>query len=505
MPRPLTTIESTGTVIRIRRLWPVVGAAAILACVGFLQLNTKWEGPIYGFWLHTLVELACVGTALGAFLVGWGLGFRQTLRGLALSASFLIVGSLNLLHLVCRPEMPDFITPNSLPKALLFGCSARLVLALAFYGATFLPIGRINRLQWRLFPAAACLVTVAFSLCILKCETNMAPMGLEPDVPAWVYIFASGITSGLLFGTYIWLQSNFGRRASPTYLYGANAVGFLMIGEIAFALNKSVGDLYHLIGHIYKLIAYHLIFKCLLKSSLGRLKELNVRLQKRVHGMRRLESLGKQLPLLAHELKNPLSAIRASAQLYALLDEPEQRIQVMKRIKSEVDHLTNLIEVTVESMWSRWSTNRTNLNVRDIIFEVVSAQELELLRAHIDVELHIAQQLPDVKAHRGLLGQALTNVVINAIEAMPEGGRLIVEADQPIEGFILIKIYDSGAGIPLEIRRNIFDEFVTTKTQKAGLGLAVADQIITDLHGGKIYFETAAGMGTTFFIRLPTA
>ena len=108
-----------------------------------------------------------------------------------------------------------------------------------------------------------------------------------------------------------------------------------------------------------------------------------------------------------------------------------------------------------------------------------------------------------VRADRDLLKQALLNIVMNAIEAMPEGGALLLEALAG-EDAAELRITDTGGGIPPELREKIFRLYFTTKTGGSGIGLAMTFRIV-QLHDGTIDFTSEPGKGTTFLIRLPMA
>jgi signal transduction histidine kinase len=128
----------------------------------------------------------------------------------------------------------------------------------------------------------------------------------------------------------------------------------------------------------------------------------------------------------------------------------------------------------------------------------------ELALAHIDLDLAIASGLPEVAADESQIRQALLNLVRNAKEAMPQGGRIRVEAGMVDSGWVRLAVGDGGSGISPENLGKIFDPFFSTKDKGTGLGLALVQQIVTD-HGGRIEVDLPATGGTTFAILLPPA
>jgi signal transduction histidine kinase len=146
---------------------------------------------------------------------------------------------------------------------------------------------------------------------------------------------------------------------------------------------------------------------------------------------------------------------------------------------------------------------------RRLVAEVNTLLEQTLTfvpRAGVDIVRHFDPSLPRVSADPDLLHQAFLNIVINARQAMPEGGRLTVEsrADGRNGRPVRITISDTGRGISADHLERIFQPFFTTKPQGTGLGLAIAARIV-EQHGGRIAVETVPGQGTTFTIVLPAA
>jgi signal transduction histidine kinase len=124
--------------------------------------------------------------------------------------------------------------------------------------------------------------------------------------------------------------------------------------------------------------------------------------------------------------------------------------------------------------------------------------------AHIDLDLAIASGLPEVAADESQIRQALLNLVRNAKEAMPQGGRIRVEVGTVDSGWVRLAVGDSGPGISPENLGKIFDPFFSTKVKGTGLGLALVQQIVSD-HGGRIEVDLPPAGGTTFAILLPAA
>lgn len=127
------------------------------------------------------------------------------------------------------------------------------------------------------------------------------------------------------------------------------------------------------------------------------------------------------------------------------------------------------------------------------------------LHAGVTLSCELEDDLPPVPMDRHVLRQALSNVLLNAAQAMPQGGQVRVRARRDPEApdrFLSLEISDQGMGIPRELLQRVFEPFFTTKARGTGLGLAVVRRIVED-HQGEVQVRSEAGQGTTFVLRLP--
>jgi CheY-like chemotaxis protein/anti-sigma regulatory factor (Ser/Thr protein kinase) len=227
-----------------------------------------------------------------------------------------------------------------------------------------------------------------------------------------------------------------------------------------------------------------------------------------------MASVGTLAAGVAHEINNPLAAVIAN------LDMAEHDIHLLG---ARVDLPPDLVE---EIHDARTSADRVREIVRDL---KVFSRAQEDRRGAVDVEkvlestLRMAQneirhrakvvkvygQVPRVDANEGRLGQVLLNLIVNAVQAIPEGNyesNAITITTKVDHDTVLVSIADTGSGIPPEVQRRLFTPFFTTKPAGVGtgLGLAISHRIITGL-GGQLDFVSEIGKGTTFRVRLPIA
>lgn len=234
------------------------------------------------------------------------------------------------------------------------------------------------------------------------------------------------------------------------------------------------------------------------------------KIQEEILRMDRLVSLGKLASGIAHELRNPLAGIKITAQaLSEELSENDSKKEYLNRIMKEIDRLTDLLKMFF-SFAKPQKLNLVYCNLQDIINEIIPflIKEIEDKKIHFIEAYH--PQLPKIKVDKNQMHQVFLNIFLNAIQAMPNGGGLKVEAkplstinsDGSKQSFIKIIISDTGKGIPPQILNRIFDPFFTTKPKGVGLGLSITYQIIKK-HGGSINVESQLNSGTSFIINLP--
>jgi signal transduction histidine kinase len=218
---------------------------------------------------------------------------------------------------------------------------------------------------------------------------------------------------------------------------------------------------------------------------------------------RRLSASGRVTGGVAHEVKNPINAIVLHLQLLQnkLALDPDTR-RHMDIIGSEIHRLDRVVQTLVDFMRAR-ELHLVEVDFRRLLDEValLAAPEAEQHGVVIDrVKWH--EPLP-VKVDLDFIKQALLNVVVNGIQAMPNGGRLLISARRD-EDAVISEVHDQGAGIPREVQNKIFELYFTTKKEGNGIGLAQTYQIL-EWHYGSVDFESIEGEGTTFRFRLPVA
>ncbi|MBO8125719.1 MAG: PAS domain-containing protein [Firmicutes bacterium] len=219
----------------------------------------------------------------------------------------------------------------------------------------------------------------------------------------------------------------------------------------------------------------------------------------------RLSTIGELATQTIHELRNPLAAMRASAQLALVLDD-EEKDATLRQIIKEIDKINEFVSNILLLAKPTSATFRPE-NLGDILDTVLKLVKAKSVFNNVTViKNYQKEKLSPVKANAKLLEQALLNVINNAFDAMKEGGQLTLEIiDHPKDNLQELIIKDTGPGITPEQLERLFTPFYTTKGDNGtGLGLAITKRIITENHGGRIWIESEIGRGTQVHIELAT-
>lgn len=228
------------------------------------------------------------------------------------------------------------------------------------------------------------------------------------------------------------------------------------------------------------------------------------RMQQEVIQTEKISTVGYLSAGMAHEIRNPLNSIALYAQILRGEHDDAERLECLDKIEQEIRRIDGILNKLLDLV------KRPRFLISDVRIDQVLESILEVLRARIEmngilVEKEFRVVPPLLRVDRDEIEQVFTNLIINAIEEMPDGGLLKVVLES-VQGHIVVRISDTGKGIPGENMSRIFDPFFTTKVSGTGLGLSVVLRIVRT-HEGRIEVESEEGKGATFsvFLKEPEA
>jgi len=217
---------------------------------------------------------------------------------------------------------------------------------------------------------------------------------------------------------------------------------------------------------------------------------------------RRLANIGKLTSGVAHEVKNPINSIVVHLEILRnKLNQPDADTQRhMDVIGSEIQRLDRVVQTLVD-FTRPVELKLADIDLRSLVEQVVFMAKPDCERHGVRLFTEIGEEPLLTRVDADLIKQSFLNIVINAVQAMENGGTLSIRASRRDDDAQL-EIQDSGPGIPPAIRDKIFNLYFTTKKSGSGIGLAMTYRIM-QLHNGSVHFDTRSGEGTTFYLTLP--
>ena len=296
------------------------------------------------------------------------------------------------------------------------------------------------------------------------------------------------------------------RSAAAPLVYRKRQLGLLMADNLISHKPISEDDLHILetfANYASAAIEHSRLYeevRLRMKESERHIIELEA-MQNRLMRSKRLSDLGELASKMAHELRTPLVSIGGFANGLLKRHSPESAdYEELKIIVDEVRRLEAIIR-NVLAYVSPGLPRTQSTDLRELSDKVLRLMQSVLETRHIQVSTQYFSALPRVSVDPEQIQLVVTAIINNAMESMPDGGRLTVAIHNG-QGFVRLSIADTGAGIRKEDLQKVFDAFFTTKSLGSGLGLNIASQIIAN-HKGSIYAESQVGIGSTFFINFP--
>ena len=212
----------------------------------------------------------------------------------------------------------------------------------------------------------------------------------------------------------------------------------------------------------------------------------------------RLAAIGQVAAMVGHDLRNPLTSI-ASTIYYLkrkLGSQADKKIrEMLELIEADIQYANNIMADLLEY------SGEKKLEVKEISLKSLVNEALSALRIPENIKVIDLTEEVMVKVDKDKMKRVFVNIVKNAVDAMPEGGKLVIKS-RKANNFLEVSFSDTGVGMPKEVLEKIWKPFFTTKSKGLGLGLPICKRIV-EAHGGKIFVKSAVGKGTTFTVIMP--
>ncbi|HLW00945.1 MAG TPA: ATP-binding protein [Ktedonobacterales bacterium] len=235
------------------------------------------------------------------------------------------------------------------------------------------------------------------------------------------------------------------------------------------------------------------------------------RIRQQLFESEKLAATGRLTASIAHEINNPLEAIKNALYLLVAQSQPDNpQRELLELAQRETERVSRIIRQMLGV--ARPSASMSLTDVNRVVQETLALIEPQLQRRQIISSLELDTTLPPIMASADQLKQVFLNLFLNARDAMPQGGGLLIQTRiarvhdniMLADKYLVVRVRDDGEGIPEEIRQRVFEPFFSTKGARrgSGLGLWVCQEIIRS-HGGQMHINSKVGKGTTFLVGLP--
>ena len=490
-------------------------------------------------WIQGVTEGVSILICLMAFVITWQTFFlSKNHQNLFLGIAFLAVGILDGMHALSYYGMPDFITQNTVNKANFFWISSRLIGTFAFLAAAFIqPDSKDTDLRpLPLLVTMLSYVGLTF-LAVIFFSQYLPAMYVPGTGPTqlmvrleYLTIAAQAVTALLFIRTFI-------RTKQEHYLYFIAALNVSIFAEIFFTLHTGEYDTYSLLGHIYKVAMFLLIYQMLFTDSIKKpyfrlmeteeqLRNYTLTLEEKVAERTRalveknaqLEQFNRLktdlLAICSHDMKSPIQGSLFTLELLEMeadgpLTEDQRRsLDMLRKNENEMLSLvTNLLDLARREE-NALTLKTAPVEVRAMVNDWQVKQALLSQKRNIDFSVNFKSRydnliftLDEFKLH-----QVLNNLMSNALKHTTDGGRITLDVDDaPEKGWLLFSFFNSGQPISREKLDMIFDKYVQADEDEAGTGLGLSIcKMIVEMHGGRIWAEQTED-GNRFLFTLPPA
>lgn len=514
-------------------LWLLAGLSALYLIVWQAPALYSVPGLAKYLPLHMFAETFSIVVSMLVFGVAWN-AYSAERPGniMILACALLAVALIDFAHMLSFAGMPDFVTPGSPEKAINLWLAARLLAALALLTVSLQAWRPLAQPRNRYPLLAACLAIAALVIWVALFYPQVWPrtfidgQGLTPfKIGAEYAIVAILLVPAVRF----YRQARQAQSVEAASLFAATVITIL--SELCFTLYSDVADVFNMLGHLYKIIAYAFIYRAVFVSSVREpFRRLDAELEEnrqiaeelKVHREHlqelvaertaQLETANKDLEgfsySVSHDLRAPLRAIDGFS-LILLEDYHDKLDDEGKRLLAVVRDNTKKMGQLIDDILQFSRAGRAELAWVEVDMAALAQSvwhELAPLRDNRQFRFEVGA-LPGVCADRSALVQVMTNLLSNAIKFTKGIDTAVIEVGGSTnENETVYSIRDNGAGFDMQYVDKLFGVFQRLhgmdEFEGTGIGLAIVKRIVSK-HGGRVWAEGRVNGGATFYFALP--
>lgn len=452
-------------------------------------------------FFHSLVEIFSVIVAVNIFMFTWNA--RKIMKNnyfLFIGIAYLFVGLIDIIHTFAYKGMDVFPDVRGANIATQLWIAGRYMLSISLLIAPIFLYKKLNeKLALSIFSIITFLIMLAIFYWKIFPESYVDGIGVTSFkiISEYIVIGFFVIILGLLYK----FKEKFNGQV---FLLLSIAFFLNILAELAFTLYIGVYDIFNMLGHITKLSSYYLIYRAII--SIGFSKPYNLLFLELQQIARKKDEF---ISIASHELKNPLTSIKAYAQLaqkQLIKNKDQKSYDYISKIQIQVNKINKLVDNLFDI--SKIESGKMLFNFMNVDFDQLVSDAVEECQAasskhKIFIE---GQTRAKLKVDKDRINQVLVNLIFNAIKYSPAAKKIIVKLGR-LHNKVVLAVQDFGIGIIKGRQKNIFNKYYRTprgrKTAEGlGLGLYISANIIKD-HGGKIWVESKKGKGSTFYFSLP--
>jgi signal transduction histidine kinase len=514
----------------------IAGLGALLLFVWLYVPRDPFAGVGSYLPFHIFAESCSIVVSMMIFAVMWNAHSFDRSSGLViLACAMLGAGVLDFGHMLSVSGMPRFVTESSPDKGIAFWLAARMLATAGLVLAALRLERPVTSPSWRYVPFGIVLSITALVYWVVLFHQDALPRFFVEGTG----LTRAKITTEFLLTAILCIPAiTFNRLArgshSPMHVGLYLAASVCILSELFFAIYTARHDLFQVLGHAYKVVAYLFIYRAifiqgirepfeLLRQEIVERRRAEEEVTRRKLAQVALEKSNQQLEdddrrkneliaMISHELRNPIAPIANSL---VILDRAEPGSAHAKRalavIGRQVKQLTRLIEDLLDITRiarDKIQLDRQRLNLSELVAR--TAEDMRSVFEQNGVGLEASIRSPEIVVHgdKGRLAQVLGNLLQNAAKFTPRGGNVQIAVETET-GAAIVKFTDTGIGIQAGMLALVFEPFAQDEgglgRTKGGLGLGLAlVKGLVELHGGEVTAQSEGpGKGSQFVIRLP--